>query len=198
MVATRDATRERERERKRDGHENIYIECASGVLLLQPTRPLFADCPSFACSICSPPLPSYSSSSSFSVPPCVALRPFIPPTNDASHPQTHQLTLFQSYRTSLPCAPSPSLPSSCPGRVSRFTDLASRSKTRGWYRAAESPVVTYAGLSLSSSPSIHHFPFPFLSLSLYPSTSFSFRNEKLRRYKHHRRRRRRRRRSKPA
>lgn len=118
----------------------------------------------------SPPLPSYSSSS-FSVPPCVALRPFIPPTNDASHPQTHQLTLFQSYRTSLPCASSPSLPSSCPGRVSRFTDLASRSKTRGWYRAAESPVVTYAGLSLSSSPSIHHFPFPFLSL--YPSTSLS-------------------------
>lgn len=30
--------RERERE---NGHENIYIECASGALLLQPTRPLF-------------------------------------------------------------------------------------------------------------------------------------------------------------
>lgn len=166
---------ERERERERDGHGNIYIECASGALLLQPTRPLFVDCPSFACSVCSHPLPSYSSSSSSSVPPCVALRPFIPPTNDASHPQTHQLTLFQSYRTSLPCALSSLPPSfSCPGRVSRFTDLASRSKTRGWYRAAESPVVTYVSLSLSLLlPSIHP-PFSF-SLSLVPSISFSFR-----------------------
>lgn len=184
---------ERERERERDGHGNIYIECASGALLLHPTRPLFVDCPSFACSVCSHPLPSYSSSSS-SVPPCVALRPFIPPTNDASHPQTHQLTLFQSYRTSLPCALSSLPPSfSCPGRVSRFTDLASRSKTRGWYRAAESPVVTYVSLSLSS-PSIHPstiFLFPF-SRSLCLFLFSPFRNEKLRRYKHRRRRRRRR------
>lgn len=159
----------REKERERGGHENIYIECASGVLLLQPTRPLFADCPSFACSVCSHPLPSYSSSSSSSsVPPCVALRPFIPPTNDASHPQTHQLTLFQSYRTSLPCALSslppflvsrpclalhgPRLSLENPGLVS------CRRITRSYLRQSLSLLLLL--------PSIHHFPFPFLSLSL--------------------------------
>lgn len=160
--------RRHERKRERGGHENIYIECASGVLLLQPTRPLFADCPSFACSVCSHPLPSYSSSSSSSVPPCVALRPFIPPTNDASHPQTHQLTLFQSYRTSLPCALSslppflvsrpclalhgPRLSLENPGLVS------CRRITRSYLRQSLSLLLLL--------PSIHHFPFPFLSLSL--------------------------------
>lgn len=160
--------RRHERKRERGGHENIYIECASGVLLLQPTRPLFADCPSFACSVCSHPLPSYSSSSSSSVPPCVALHPFIPPTNDASHPQTHQLTLFQSYRTSLPCALSslppflvsrpclalhgPRLSLENPGLVS------CRRITRSYLRQSLSLLLLL--------PSIHHFPFPFLSLSL--------------------------------
>lgn len=177
-----------ERKRERGGHENIYIECASGVLLLQPTRPLFADCPSFACSVCSHPLPSYSSSSSSSVPPCVALRPFIPPTNDASHPQTHQLTLFQSYRTSLPCALS-SLP---PFLVSRPC-LA----LHGPRLSLENPGLvscrritrSYLRQSLSPSPPSIHPPFSF-SLPLALSTSFSFRNEKPRRYKHRRRRRR--------
>lgn len=129
-----------------------------------------APCSSFfRLSVCSQP-PPYPSS----VPPCVALRPFIPPTNDASHPQTHQLTLFQSYRTSLYPPPSPPLstPSfSCPGRVSRFTDLASRSKTRGLVscrRITRSYLRQF--LSLFPSSSSIHPPFSFslsLSISLF-------------------------------
>lgn len=77
-------------------HENIYIEAASGVLLLPPLPPLFVAV-LLSLSLSFPPPQPLGESRR---PPSVPLSPR--QTTPASHPQTHQLTLFQSYRTSPP------------------------------------------------------------------------------------------------
>ena len=108
------------------------------------------------------------------------------PTNDASHPQTHQLTLFQSYRTSLAFPPSLSLSLArslwVASRVSRISSLLYETR----YRAAESTVVTYASsLPFSSRPSLS-LSLPFSSLFIHRVVDVK---RKAARYKHRRRRR---------
>lgn len=118
----------------------------SGVPSLVRSRPSFS-----LVSVSTPP--PLSLSSLFLSLCCSVL---LSPTNDASHPQTHQLTLFQSYRTS-PAFP----PSSLPLSLSLWAASLSFSR----YRAAESTVVTYVSslpFSSRSSPSLS------LSLSLPP------------------------------
>lgn len=179
---------ERRDEREREnGHENIYIECASGALLLQPTRPLF---------VLLSPVGLFPTSPLSLLRSTLCRSPSFYPPDKRRQPPTdssaNSVSELQDFSLPPPSPPSPPPLSRVPAvsRASRTSPLAR--KPGGWYRAAESPVVTYASFSLFSPPppppSIHHFPFPFLFLSLCSSFSFRSRNEKLRRYKHRRRR----------
>lgn len=98
------------------GHENIYIECCKWCSFSHRLPLLFAAV-LLSLRFCFHPLVPVL----LSVPLCCSI--LLSPTNDASHPQTHQLTLFQSYRTSAAFLPSLSrIPAV--SRASRTSPLA--------------------------------------------------------------------------